>query len=43
MQQFNSAGRAKAHAAANYVDKGAVDEASVEWIMVRMDLLKYYK
>jgi hypothetical protein len=42
MQQFNSAGRAKTRAA-NYFDEGAVEEASVEWIMVRMDLLAYYK
>jgi hypothetical protein len=26
-----------------HVDEGAVEEASVEWIMVRMGLLAYYK
>ncbi len=40
MQPFNSAGQAKPRAA-NYVDEGAVEEASVEWIMVRMDVLAY--
>jgi hypothetical protein len=42
MQQFNSAGRVKSRAA-NYVDEGAVEEASVEWIMVFMDVLVYYQ
>ncbi len=42
MQQFNSAGRAKL-LCSNYVDEGAVEEASVEWIMVRRDLLAYYR
>jgi hypothetical protein len=48
-QQFNRTGRVKPRAAANHVDEGtdwAVEEAfasSVEWIMVRMDLLARYK
>ena len=44
MQQFNSVGQAKPHAA-NHVDEGfeKAFTASVEGIMVRMDRLAYYK
>jgi hypothetical protein len=43
-QQFNRAGRATPRAGTNVDEESAVEEAfaaSVEWIMVRMDLLAY--
>ena len=46
MQQFNSAGRTIPRAALHGDEESAVEEAvaaSVEWKMVRMDLLAYWK
>ena len=46
MQQFNSAGRTTPRAALHGDEESAVEEAvaaSVEWNMVRMDLLAYWK